>query len=360
MFNIFKQPRSESIRAADQGRPLEELRRAAVTYLNGDLKARLNLTNIEMFAGNYQNATAESAGEKLLVKFYPDYAAYKIHRSVLSYSLIGRHGLKAPGLIYADTSQEGLEKHGLSCVVTRWVTGTPLVFGDQAATDRAFRLLARMHRITIDDLDVATREKFGQSLRQVDCAPEIGDLRYAIRVLQQVSDAVTPEEAVTVEEFLSSQLDRATVLKQPRVLLHMDYQPGNLILTPDGEIAMIDFEGSTFGGFYVDLTRALFKFGFKTKSKELDKLDIEELIHSERFNSFMDSYCAEAPSEARDFWTEHRGTVVIWGYLKTLRSLAQKAMRYGGSGGLKGRRATKQLRHRWEKVVRYVEKAAQT
>lgn len=361
LFDLVGRLRSTPDHADEQERRQEQLRQAAESYLNGDLKTRLGLTTTQMFAGNHQNAFAESARGKLLVKFYPEHAAYKIRRSVLAYSLITRHGLRAPELIYADTSREGLKKHGLSCVVTRWVTGTPLAFGDDAAAHRAFRLLARMHRITIDGLDELSRRELDQSLRQpIDCAPEIGDLRYAIGVVRQVSDVVGPAEARAVDEALTARLDKATALKLPRVLLHMDYQPGNLILTPDGEIVMIDFEGSNFGGFYIDLTRALFKFGYRTMSTELDRVDIEELIGSETFDSFLDSYCAEAPEEARDFWAEHRGLVVVWGYLKTLRSLAQKAMRYQGAGGLKYRRATRQLRQRWEKVLRYVERAART
>lgn len=120
-----------------------------------------------------------------------------------------------------------------------------------------------------------------------------------------------------------------------------------------------DLEGAGFGGFYVDLAKAVFNFGYKTTSSELDAIELADLIDTERFDPFLDAYFSSASAEAKELWQEHRTTILLWGYLKLIRVLALRIERSIRYGRRKRERTLEQIEQRWRTVVRYVRQAPQ-
>lgn len=67
--------------------------------------------------------------------------------------------------------------------------------------------------------------------------------------------AVPAQERASLDELLAQLIDSA--LEQPRVLVHRDFHSRNLMLTGDGELAVIDFQDAVVGPVTYDLVSLL-------------------------------------------------------------------------------------------------------
>ncbi len=351
-------------------------RRQVEDYLEGDLKARLGLTNIKLFPGNHQNLISESRHGKVFLKVFPKDAADNARRTVFYHTLMAEKGLQVPELVCHDTSRDSLERHGLSYVVTRFVPGTLLsVECNDDLIRQAFSYLSDINRVTIDDVDEKLlREHDGAALSVTTPGTENGEtpetvlhletaqfdtLCSVVTELNTMSRVMSPEDAHQVDEFLQGSLKSLFADPQPQVLLHHSFRPRHLIIAPDGEMVTFDLEGAGFGGFYVDLVKAVLNFGYKTTSSELDAIEFADLINTERFDPFLDAYFSSAPAEAKELWQEHRATILLWGYLELTRVLALRTVRSIRYGRRKRERTLEQIEQRWQTVVRYVRQAPQ-
>jgi aminoglycoside phosphotransferase (APT) family kinase protein len=355
-------------------------RRQVEDYLEADLKARLGLSNIELFSnqqysGHHQNLVCESRHGKLFLKIFPRDSAGCAHRTVFYHTLMAEKGLRVPELVCHDTSSDNLERHGFIYVGIKFVQGTLLSADSNAdLVRRAFMYLAEVNRVTFDDVDqkllhehdsdassittstTGNGEKFG-TLLQFEKA-HLDTLCNVVTKQNSASRITSPEEADQVNEFLQAGLKTLFAAPQSQVLLHHSFRPRHLIILPDGEMATFDLEGSGFGGFYVDLVKALSNFGYKATSSELDEMEIAELIDAERFDPFLDAYFASAPAEAKKLWQEHRAIILLWGYLELTRTLAHRTVRSIRYGRNKRERTLRQVEQRWQTVVRYVRHAS--
>lgn len=354
-------------------------RRQVEAYLEGDLKARLGLTNIELFSnqqhsGHHQNLVCGSRHGKLFLKIYPRDTVMRAHRTVFYHKLMAEKGLRVPELVCHDTSSDSLERHGLVYVGIEFVPGTLLsADGNDDLVRQAFTFLAEVNRVTIDDVDQKLlREHDGDAPAVTTPAAGNGEARETVLQLElahldtlsnivaelnAASNVVSPEDAHQVHEFLQAGLKALFAAPQSQALLHHSFRPRHLIITPGGEMATFDLEGSGFGGFYVDLAKALFNFGYKATSSELDEMEIPELIDAERFDPFLDAYFASAPAQAKQLWQEHRAIILLWGYLELTRVLALRTVRSIRYGRGKRERTLAQVEQRWQTVVRYVRHA---
>ncbi len=339
-------------------RPKKNTRQEVRHYLDRHLKAHLGLRNIQMLDGHNQNVLANSDDGRLLLKFFREDVAHRASRCVLSNTLLAQHGLATPELVYADLDPARLSEFKLSCVATRWVPGEPMRPGDQSAACEAFKTLALIHNIRLGDLDEPRlREKGLPSLAQFQLASPTVRAGYEIEKIREVQSSIPGRDAKRVRAFLRQRLDRLAEVPTPRVLLHLDYQPANLLVTPGGELMVLDLELIGFGEFFLDLVRAQFKFCFRTNSGDLDRIQFRELIESDTFDRIMEAYLSCAPPEARAIWEEHFSTLIFWGYLRMTRRLAQRARRLAWHQRLSQRKLIKQVDQRWSQLLRFAETA---
>ena len=179
-----------------------------------------------------------------------------------------------------------------------------------------------------------------------------------IEKIHEAQPSIPDRDAKRVQAFLRRRVDRLAEVPTPPVLLHLDYQPANLLVTPGGELIVLDLELIGFGEFYLDLVRAQFKFCFTTNSGDLAGIQFRELIESGTFNRIMEAYLSCAPPEARAIWEEHFSTLIFWGYLRMTRRLAQRARRLAWHKRLSHRKLIKQVDQRWNQMLQFAETAA--
>ena len=140
------------------------------------------------------------------------------------------------------------------------------------------------------------------------------------------------------------------------VLLHGDFHPGNIILTTNNTLVVIDLETSAFGPFFMDLNKALIKFCYKSRSHALDDIDIDELMHSSTMQKFSQMYFTHAPSNTRKIWDSSGSFFLFCAYLQIIQKLTIKAS-YPSDHIEK---TTVQLKKRWKSVLRYLKRYEKT
>ena len=64
----------------------------------------------------------------------------------------------------------------------------------------------------------------------------------------------------------------ALVDKHPKAIMHRDFQSQNLMVTPDGNVHVIDYQGSRLGSIYYDLASVLLDPYVMLKDSEIDSL----------------------------------------------------------------------------------------
>ena len=357
-------------------------RRQVKDYLEGDLKARLGLTDINLlsnieFSSDQQNIISESRYGKVFLKVFPEDAAGRARLTVFFHKLMAAKGLQVPELVCHDTSRDILEKYGLLYLAIRFVPGTLLsADSNDDLVRQAFSYLADIHRVTIDDVgEEFLRELNGTASSAISTVTgndlshgtglhfqnsNFSTLSNVVADLKDTSRCMSPEDTRHVDEFLRDRLKPIAAAPQSQVLLHFSFRPRHLIITPDGRMVTFDLDGAGFGGFYFDLVKALFNFGYKATSSELDAIEFTDLIETERFAPFLEAYFASAPVEAKELWQEHHATILLWGYLDLTRVLALRTVRSVRYGRMKRERTLRQVEQRWQTVVRYVRQAARS
>ncbi|WP_050741574.1 aminoglycoside phosphotransferase family protein [Acetobacterium bakii] len=133
-------------------------------------------------------------------------------------------------------------------ILLTWIEGDDLEFAlpkleqdvQYALGREAGSILKQIHSIKVSDEQIPTHTKILKKKMQLQKYIE-SDVR------------ITGDEAVL--KFINANLD--TIWSKPPVYLHGDFHPGNLILTPNGEIGVIDFNrweiGDPFEEFFQGL-----------------------------------------------------------------------------------------------------------
>jgi aminoglycoside phosphotransferase (APT) family kinase protein len=182
--------------------------------------------------------------------------------------------------------------------------------------------------------------------------------------LGEAGVAPSADEVARIASFLRARL-RARVAAMrsyrpalPLVLLHADFQPANLVRSPDGRLLVVDLEGASFGAFAFDLARTLFKFRFRVKDAELDALRVAQVLGDRGIAGLCGDYFEAAGAASARFWSQHGATVLFYGYLKMIRRRAKFAQNPRRGGWLRRRRSAAQAAQRWASALAWVDGAS--
>jgi len=139
-----------------------------------------------------------------------------------------------------------VQVEGWQLLVMTFVEGEPLVF-----SPASLRLLgARLGQLHA--LDPVAAARAVPPLHRAGMLPT-NELAWALRQLRAV-EALVPESRRARYDWLLAAiaaLDRCEGL--PAAVIHNDCHPGNAVLTPEGEVVLIDWEGAGFGPAIIDL-----------------------------------------------------------------------------------------------------------
>ncbi len=333
-----------------------DLQRRIETALAGELGTRLGLSEYKVRSGHYLHVIGRGAHGKLFVSFFPGSQRERAGRIVASQQLLRDAGVDTPEVLDSDA---GVQDPELAWVALRWHEGRNARLRDVPAARKALAQLARIHGIDREaQLQAGNRDI-------VETLPVGPDLRaqpdwvgWLTGTLAKAGVELPRKDVARVREFLQVGVDSmgASMPAPPIVLLHGDYHPANLRLTPEGRLLILDLEGSSFGAFPVDLARALLKFRYKVGARQLDGLRLEQLLDDPRLAELQEAYLEEAPEEARKFWVGHGRTALFVGYLAMVARRAKAALNPRRYGARKGRQSLRQALRRWQQAVRYVER----
>ena len=321
-------------------------------YLDQDLEKRLGLLNIRPFQGHYQNAIAETTQGKVFINFFVTNRFPHVNRAIFAHKLLQSHGFKVPEHIFVDVSQETMQKYNVCCIVSRWIPGKSLQKCTHESKLDAFRLLAKIHHITLEGLDKDLfHNDFMEEVHKVGIQDFIEVQRETLTL------AITAElvESWNVEKVFSLlEMGLSHFLKSPSpVLLHRDFHPKNLIESSDGEITILDLETTAFGPFFLDLSKALVKFCADSKYKKRKCFDIAELRDSPDMKSYENSYFSNAIDEYQAIWESHGSFFLFMIFLKIIRQLSRRfaSAQYVNPGQADAIKA--ELRQYWEAVISF-------
>ncbi len=321
-------------------------------YVEKELQERLGITDIIPSAGHYQNAIAHTKEGKVFINFFQGQRSQFFHRHLFTHSLLQRHRIHVAPLVWADSDPKRLQKYNVCCVVSRWISGKPLSKTSRKAAAEAFGILSMIHRIAYNHLKQnQPHEIQATPLRVLSLQDSLKD---PARVLESpiTNEVVTTQDASRVFSFAASRLKSLPASLNFPVLLHLDFQPSNVIFSTKNQLIPIDFETSAFGPFSIDFSKALLKFCYRSRSKELDNIDIEELMYSSKIKRFTNVYFSLAPPNMRKTWESFGSFFLFCAYLQIIRKLTIK-----GSCSSDHDEVTKaQLQKRWESALRYVKR----
>ena len=321
-------------------------------YVEKELQRKLGLFDIVPLAGHFQNGIAQTKEGKVFINFFPSQNFFFFERSLFTHSVLTKHGIRVPEIVWADTNPHNLQKYNVCCIITRWISGKTLKKSPMKVSQEAFKILGRIHTITLDH-QLTTQYHLDKANPLPILSPEA--------VLKEISDiigspltreVVSLHDVTRVFSVLESKLrDSFSSLAAP-VLLHQDFHPGNLMISENKELTVLDLEMAGFGPFFVDLSMSLIKFCYKSRSQSLDDITIEELAHSSQFKLFSQMYFTLAPSKTRKVWEASGSTFLLWAYLHIISRMTKKAALSTHSQ----EQATAQLAKRWKSVLRYLKR----
>lgn len=346
-------------RATRAGARRSGLRARIDEAVAGGLADRLGLSGWRIASGHYLHLLGDSRSGRLFVAFFPEAEAARARRIVAATRILADAGLCVPEVVDAEPDPGA---SGIVWVASRYCEGSPLDPRNPGQARHAMAELARIHAIARDGLD----GPIGDRAADLDAAPELRSFRERVgalaRSLERLGVVLAREDRDRVAAVLEAGVAAMLADRRPppAVLLHGDFQPPNLRLGPDGRLWILDLESAAFGAFVFDLARTLFRFRFRVKDVELDRLPVCALLADARVEALERAYLAGADPESARFWRRHRRTVLFYGHLRATHRRAQAAANPRRSGALARRRAVAQARARWRLAVRYAEGAGST
>ena len=350
-FGILKKLWDPGLSGGANGRRREhrQFGRRAGPYLHGHLIPRFGLTDLETFRYHERGISfrarvegAEPGRDTVIVKLY-DLSKLKgfikVHQSLLA------AGLLVPEIVFVDSSDASMENLEIGSVGLRWADGRTWTqeAGDEAVA-AAFANLARFHGVDAHDIAALKPTWPAKIARR-----RLEQLRGAL------GSAVAGSDAQQITDLVTDGMDEVFANAEACVMLHMDYSPGNLLLTPAGEIMTLDFEDARVGPFVFDLGHALLCLAAEPNAAAEETL--EEKLESPRMRRALDAYFEHAPAGWSEIWKRHERPILLWAYLNLAGNGAKKAC-----DGFRHDKAGRQLclqvaLARWDMLAHYSRRA---
>ena len=322
-------------------------------YIESELKKRFGLFNIIPLEGHYQNGIAHTNEGKVFINFFSSQNSHFFQRSLFTHSLLKKHDIIVPELLWADANPQNLQKYRVCCFVTRWISGRSLLECSQESYPEAFRIMGKIHTITLEHQKM-NQPHFGKSCPlPILSGQELAEKLPSILKNPLTKEVVPLEDAIRAFSFLESGLTAAYSSLNSPVLLHRDFHPGNLLLQPDKTLVTLDFETSAFGPFFLDLSNSLIKFYHKSRSSTLDDVDLEELVYSSELQILSWAYFSAAPQLAKELWESSGSFFLFVVYMKIICQLTKRSS-FSSKHAHAAEQTKVQLHKRWKTALKYV------
>ena len=354
-FGIVEKLEHYGLSGGDSNRRMREhrrFRRRADLYLHDHLIPRLGLTDLEALSyhgrGISYRARAEGAArghDRVIVKLQAPAELkgfLEVHHSLVA------AGLLVPEIVFVDASDASTEHLGLASLVLRWADGQTWTreAGDEAVAV-AFANLARFHGVDAPDI-VALKPTWPAKIAR----RRIEQLRGAL------GSAAADGDAQQITDLVTNGVDEVFACAEAQALLHMDYSPGNLLLTPAGEIMTLDLEGTRVGPFVFDLAHALLCLAAEP-NPPADKT-LEEGLGTPRMRRALDAYFEDAPASWPEIWKRHERQILLWAYLNLAGNNAKKASDESCYDKARRELCLQTALARWDTLAHYSRRASET
>ncbi len=189
----------------------------------------------------------QTPAQKVVVKLPKNDKRIRIQREVLACSFLAPKNIIVPTVLYHDNQY----------LIETFIEGT---LGDQwdysdnslkSIFTRIGQVLKRMHSVSTEGFGmIKTHELKGEFATQLDYVkPGFYDLLDGFRK----TGLISKQEAAQTGHYFEQNI--LIIRNSDSVLLHADFCLSNLIITPDMNIAVIDFADLTAGNPMIDLAK---------------------------------------------------------------------------------------------------------
>jgi len=167
-------------------------------------------------------------------------------REVIASKLLAQKGVIVPQILYSD--DQILIETFLEGILVEQVDFTKISRNDLYFN--AGKVLKKIHSITTTNFGMVTDDSLvGEFSTQVEYT-QVGFSKALINL--EKTPFYTHDDIRQIRQYFES--NKSVLENSPSVLLHADYCDTNLIYTPDGEIAVIDFGDLSVGNPMYDVS----------------------------------------------------------------------------------------------------------
>lgn len=219
---------------------------------------------------------------------------------------LAERGFPVPEIIYEDRSRETLRDYGCAVSIERFIGGDHFEGkhrSDPEAVGALARLMARFHAVTSETAGLPW---------QPEARPWFGVLSERIRRFHDKAlktGLIEERETRTQQEWFGRWREELIALR-PYNLVHGDLNWTNVIVRPGGAIDVLDFMGTHFGYFELDLAES-------ARSLLCDDADSARL--------FFEKYFEAAGAAMRERYERHKTFFLAYVSLEKASSNAGKA-----------------------------------
>ncbi|HUU78224.1 MAG TPA: aminoglycoside phosphotransferase family protein [candidate division Zixibacteria bacterium] len=188
----------------------------------------------------------ETNEQKIVLKHPKNNNKIRNNREVIACNLLAKLDIIVPQILYVDDQiliETFLEGNLVDQVDFSKVSRYDLYFN-------AGQILEKIHSITTTNFGMVTDDSLvGEFSTQVEyLQADLGEL-----LNLEKTPFYSQEDIKQVLQYFES--NKSILENSPSVLLHADYSDSNLVYTPDGKIAVIDFGDLSIGNPMLDVTK---------------------------------------------------------------------------------------------------------